>query len=51
MKLYSLAEAAKYLGKSRQWLWFLIQMKKLTAEKVGNQYTITEDELKKYKAK
>jgi excisionase family DNA binding protein len=48
MKLYSLTQVAKILGKSKQWLWVLIQSGRLKAEKVGTVYIIEEQSLKAY---
>lgn len=50
MKLYTLSEASKVLDKSRQWLWILVQINKLKAEKVGNIYIVREDDLLRCKA-
>ena len=43
--LHSLTEAAKRLGVSRQWLWTLIMMGRIKAERIGNQYVIKEDDI------
>lgn len=51
MKYYSLSEAAKKLNKSRQWIWVLIQMNRIKAEKIGNQFVITEEELRNHLSK
>lgn len=42
---FSLTEAAKRLGVSRQWLWTLIMMGRIPAERIGNQYVIKEDDI------
>jgi excisionase family DNA binding protein len=48
MKSYSISEIAELLNKSRQWIWALIQMKKIKAVKIGNQYVITDEQLNKF---
>lgn len=45
MKLLSVKEAAVQLGKSRQWIWALIQMRRIPAKRIGNQYVIEERNL------
>jgi len=42
---YSLTEASKRLGVSRQWLWTLIMMGRIPAIRIGNQYVINEDDI------
>ena len=42
---YSLTEAAKRLGISRQYCWTIIQMGRLKAERIGNAYVIREDDI------
>ena len=49
MKLYTLKQASQVLGKSRQWMWILVQLGRLKAEKVGNVYIVNEDDLMKCK--
>lgn len=44
----SVTQASKELGCTRSWVWFLIQTKRLTAEKVGNTYIIDDKELNKF---
>lgn len=43
--LFSLSEVAEKLKISRQMVWFYIQIKKLHALKVGNQYVVNEEDL------
>jgi excisionase family DNA binding protein len=45
--LISIKEFAKRIGKSRQWVWFLIMSKRITAVKIGNQYIIDAEEINK----
>jgi len=45
--LISIKELAKRIGKSRQWVWFLIMSKRITAVKIGNQYVIDAEEINK----
>jgi len=47
-KKYSITEVSKITGKSRQWIWFLIQTRRLEAEKIANVYIISEESLKGY---
>lgn len=51
MKYYTISEASQFLGKSRQWIWFLIQAKRLVAEKIGSQYVIKEENLIDYSSR
>lgn len=47
MNLLTITQIAQLMGKSRQWVWFLIRTKQLKAEKIGNQYVVAADELDK----
>ena len=47
-KLYSISEIAKRLDVSRQYVWFLIQTRKLRAQKVGNVYVVEKKELEQF---
>ena len=44
----SVTEVAKQMGCTRSWVWFLIQAKKLKAEKVGNTYVIEDQAVINY---
>lgn len=46
MALLSITQIAQQMGKSRQWIWFLIRTGQLKAEKVGNQFVVNADDLK-----
>lgn len=48
MKLVTVTEASKIIKKSRQYVWTLIQMKRINGFQIGNQWVIPEAELKKY---
>lgn len=50
MQLYSLVETAKMLGKSRQWVWILVQIGRLKAKKVGNLWVVCEEDLNQFKS-
>jgi hypothetical protein len=43
----SVKEFAKRIGKSSQWVWFLIMTKRIDAVKVGNQYIVDANEINK----
>jgi len=45
MKYISLSEAAKKMGKSRQWIWVLVRMNRIKAIRIGNQFCISEEDL------
>lgn len=47
-KYYSISEVAKMLQKTRQWIWVLIISGRLKAEKVGQQYIVSKEELINY---
>ena len=49
MKYYSIREAALLLGVSRSYVYHLIGLRKLKAEKIGAQYVVTIKELQRYK--
>ncbi|MBZ0183318.1 MAG: helix-turn-helix domain-containing protein [Melioribacteraceae bacterium] len=50
MNYLTISQTAKRLGKSRQWIWFLVRAKELKAKKYGNQYLINESDVKKYQS-
>jgi excisionase family DNA binding protein len=50
MNLVSVTEAAKALKISRQWLWVLIKMGKISAFKVGSQYVLNNEDVLQFKA-
>lgn len=47
-KYLSVKEAAKILGKSVQYVWFLIQAGRLKAQKISTVYIILLDDLQEY---
>jgi len=49
MKLYSMKEAAQELGISRAYMYYLKDMGRVKAEKIGAQWVITEAEIKRYR--
>ncbi len=49
MKHYSIAEVAKILKKSYQWIWVLVISGRLQAEKVGKTFIISDESLRNYK--
>jgi excisionase family DNA binding protein len=49
MKYLSINEAAKELGKSRQWIWTLIKMNRIKAIRIGKQFAISEEEIENYR--
>lgn len=51
MELVSVQQAADNLGYSRQYIWMLIMMGRLEAQKVGRVFVIEANEVKKYKLK
>ena len=48
-KLYSLKEVADNLKVSRQYIWILIQLKKIKARKIGGRYIISQKEFDRIK--
>jgi len=48
MRVYSIKEAAKELGCSRSYVYFLIATKKLRARKIGAQYTLSQAEIERF---
>lgn len=48
MQYLSVSEAAKRMGKSRQWVWVLVRMNRLKAIRIGNQFCVCEDDIKKF---
>ena len=49
MKYLSIKQVAKDLGVSRSYVYQLIGLRKLKAEKIGAQYVVTIKELQRYK--
>jgi len=49
VKVYSIREAAGILGFSRNYVYLLIQMKRIRARKIGAQYTISQAEIERYR--
>ena len=50
-KLYSVKQAARLLGFSPSYLYLLIQLGELRAEKIGAQYVISGEEVERYTAR
>lgn len=48
MQYLSVSEAAKRMGKSRQWVWVLVRMNRLKAIRIGNQFCVSEDDVKNF---
>jgi excisionase family DNA binding protein len=49
VKVYSIKEAAKELGISRTWMYYLIQTKRIKSRKIGAQYTVSQAEIDRYR--
>lgn len=49
MKVYSIKEAAKEMGVSKSWVYYLIQTKRIRARKIGAQYTLSQVEIDRYR--
>ena len=49
MKVYSIKEASQILGVSKSYVYYLIHTHRIEAEKIGNQYTISEEGIEHYK--
>lgn len=48
MKLLSIKQVADKLGYTRQYIWMLIKMSRLEAQKVGETYVISETDLNNF---
>lgn len=48
MKVYSIKQAAKELGISKSYVYYLIALKRLKARKIGAQYTLSQAEIDRY---
>jgi excisionase family DNA binding protein len=48
MKYFTIPEAAKILGKTRQDIWYLVKKNKIQSFKIGRLYAIKEEDLKNY---
>ncbi len=48
MIYYTIPQAAKLLGRTRQDVWYLVKKNKIKSFKVGRLYVITQEELKSY---
>ena len=49
MKQYTIAQASKLLGVSRQYAWQLVAMKRLRAYRIGKLWVINASDLEKFK--
>lgn len=48
-KVYSMKEAAEELGVSRPYVYYLRDTGQIKAEKIGAQWTISQEEIDRYK--
>lgn len=48
MLYYTIPQAAKLLGRTRQDVWYLVKKQKIQSFKIGRLYVITQEELKSY---
>lgn len=48
MLYYTIPQAAKLLGRTRQDVWYLVKKQRIKSFKIGRLYVITQEELKSY---
>lgn len=48
MIYYTIPQAAKLLGRTRQDVWYLVKKQKIQSLKIGRLYVLTQEELKNY---
>lgn len=48
MLYYTIPQAAKLLGRTRQDVWYLVKNNKIKSFKIGRLYVITQEALKSY---
>lgn len=47
-ELFSLKDAGKVLGVSRNYMWTLVQMNRIPAQKIGRFYVIAKNDIEEY---